>query len=214
MEFQAVIFDLDGLLVNTDDLLFKAANDISLEWKGQPIDREFFCRELGDANFSHDFAKRLNLPSDFIAGVLINLEAFFSSYELKLKPGARELLQYLVGQKIKIALASNSIREFVDKVIDHLHLKRDFETIVSIDDVTAPKPAPDLYLKAAKILKIQPNYCLALDDSPPGIVSAAAAGCQPLFVPNSYTLEPKKVASQYQVRQFDDLNEVLELIRQ
>jgi len=100
------------------------------------------------------------------------------------RPGAIELLDALAAADTPIGLASNSSREFVERTLSTAGLLNGrFHCVVTADDVENPKPAPDLYLAACRELGADPGACAALEDSPPGVASAAAAGLFVIAVP-------------------------------
>ena len=100
------------------------------------------------------------------------------------RPGALELLDALHAAGRRVGLASNSARAFVERVLDVAGLAASrFEALVTVDDVQNPKPAPDLYLEACSRLGAAPERSVALEDSPPGVASARAAGLYVIAVP-------------------------------
>ncbi len=101
------------------------------------------------------------------------------------RPGARRLLERLSEAGIPLALASNSEREFVQRTLESAGLFPDgpFAAVVSANDVEHPKPAPDIYLEACRLLGVSATEAVALEDSPIGVASAAAAGMFVIAVP-------------------------------
>jgi HAD superfamily hydrolase (TIGR01509 family) len=100
------------------------------------------------------------------------------------RPGALELLGRLAGAGVPVAVASNSQREFVERTLGGAGLLDGrFATVVSVEDVANPKPAPDIYLEACRRLSAEPGACVALEDSPTGVTAAAAAGMYVVGVP-------------------------------
>jgi HAD superfamily hydrolase (TIGR01509 family) len=100
------------------------------------------------------------------------------------RPGALDLVERLRGAGVPIAVASNSRREFVERTLSSVGLLGGpFQAVVSAEDVEHPKPAPDIYLEAARRLGAEPSRCAALEDSPTGVAAAAAAGMYVIGVP-------------------------------
>jgi HAD superfamily hydrolase (TIGR01509 family) len=100
------------------------------------------------------------------------------------RPGALELLARLIDAGVPVAVASNSQREFVERTLSGAGLLDGrFETVVSVEDVLHPKPAPDIYLEACRRLGARPEECAALEDSLTGVAAAAAAGMYVIGVP-------------------------------
>ena len=100
------------------------------------------------------------------------------------RPGARELLEALAARGTPIAIASNSTRAFVERVLDVSGLPLGgVGAVVTVEDVANPKPAPDIYLAACRALGAPPARSAAVEDSPPGVLSARAAGLYVIAVP-------------------------------
>ena len=100
------------------------------------------------------------------------------------RPGALELLRAVRAAGVPVGLASNSSREFVERALSVSQLADGhFDVVVSADDVASPKPAPDIYLAACAGLGVEPERAAALEDSPPGVASARAAGMYVIGVP-------------------------------
>ena len=112
------------------------------------------------------------------------MDAYVAEHGVEAKPGIHELLDYLKGQGIKTAIATSSPFVRARKYLDSLHLTQKFDCICSGHDVANGKPAPDIYLHAAACLGLQPENCLAIEDSPAGIESAFRAGCMSVLVPD------------------------------
>jgi len=102
-------------------------------------------------------------------------------------PGLIKLLKNLHMHGQHIAIASSSIREHIDMIIDRLSITHYFNVVVSGDEVIHGKPAPDIYLKAASALGIEPRYCVALEDAVKGAQAASAAGMRVVAVPTELT---------------------------
>ena len=105
-----------------------------------------------------------------------------------LRPGARELLIAVAAAGLPRALVTSSERSFMDAVLASTGLR--FDVLVCAEDVTATKPDPEPYLLAAKLVGVHPGDCFALEDSPNGVASAEAAGCQVIAVPSLVPIPP------------------------
>ena len=125
-----------------------------------------------------------------------------------LKKGARELLSYLHCENIKLALATNTSREKLDRKTKHLGILAMFDLIITSQDVQSKKPNPEIYLLTVTKLQLKPADCLVVEDSESGITAAIAAGCHCFYVPHKYTLNPKTIALKHSVRQFDNLLDI------
>ena len=99
--------------------------------------------------------------------------------------GLEELLELLRAKGLKLGMASNSPSDYVDAALGAIKVRHFFECVVSVDDVSKGKPAPDPYLAAAECLSVDSEDCLAIEDSPSGMRSALAAGMRCVVIPNA-----------------------------
>ncbi len=184
--YEAVIFDNDGLLLDTELAWTRAettlfarfghvfTDDHKRDLLGTPRDigARKLERYLGAPGRGEELVDEL--------GRLAHEEVLEG---VDPRPGAVELLAALRAAGVPHALATNSVPEFVERVLNQAGLDDAFEVIVSVADVPRPKPAPDIYLEAARRLGQPPQACAALEDSPTGVAAAAAAGMFVIAVP-------------------------------
>lgn len=184
----AVIFDNDGLLLDTEGAWTRA--EVTLfERRGREFTIEHKRSLLGSSRAiaSAKLEAMLELPpgaGPALMGELAELVWDEVGDGAPPMPGAVALLEALRAQGVPIALASNSGRAFVDRVLGIAGLAGAFDTTVAGDEVAAPKPAPDIYLDAARRLGAPPERCVALEDSPTGVAAATAAGMFVIGVPS------------------------------
>lgn len=184
---QAVIFDNDGLLLDTEEAWTRA--EVTLfERHGRAFTIEHKRSLLGSSRTiaGAKLEAMLELPGTGPA-LMDELAALVweeVAHGAPPMPGAVALLEALRGRGVPVALASNSARSFVDRVLAIAGLADAFDTTVAGDEVADPKPAPDIYLEAARRLNADPARCIALEDSPTGVAAATAAGMFVVGVPS------------------------------
>lgn len=215
-DIEAVIFDLDGTLLDSMQV-----------WKS--IDHEF----LGSRN--------LSVPSDLsaqIEGMSFNETAIcfkqmfelpesideikdiwhlmaFEKYqnEIMLKDGAYDFLSILIERNLKIGIATSNSRELAETCLKALDIIDKFDIIVTGNDITKGKPSPDIYLKAASHMNVQPDRCLIFEDVPNGIKAGMNAGMRTCAIYDDFsaplTLLKKELADFY----IDNFNELIEKLR-
>lgn len=212
---KAVIFDMDGLMVDTEPLHLQAFN-YALGKHGKYLtEEENTDRYIGvsDAEAAQDIAARFNLPIS--AAELVRIEHTKSRelYQTNLRPqkGLIGLLNDLKNAKYKIAIASGSDLKLIKTIIKNLKIERLIDQIASVEEVKNGKPAPDVFLKAAEKLDVNPSECLVLEDAPKGVQSGKAAGMRVFAIPSQYTKDQDFSLADKVV---DSLSEVFELIRQ
>ena len=184
----AVIFDLDGLLADTERLHCQAYQMTFLE-QGITLEELDYCEHW--VRFGRgitDWVTLNNLTVDPYSLRLRKSEHYSALLSSSLRPmdGALELLDALHGE-VRLALASSSYRDAINGVLAGLNIARFFDVIVSGLDVPAVKPAPDIFLKAAHDLGVNPEECVVLEDAEKGVLAAYSAGMRCIAVPNDYT---------------------------
>lgn len=195
---QAVIFDMDGLLVDSEPV-WAVAEGAMMTARGLTSDPEIQRKLvgmrmrdfLGGMRAAYNIADSLDTLSEEITARMIAL----IPDEVVPRPGALELLDYLYTRGIPCAIASSSPMSIIDATVTSHGWEHYFQTHVSGDDVQHGKPAPDIYIEAARRLGAAPENCLSLEDSPNGARSAVAAGTVCYAVPDVSHTTPAAFAS-------------------
>jgi HAD superfamily hydrolase (TIGR01509 family) len=186
MAIEAVVFDLDGVLVDSEHVWDAARRELAAErglpWP-EPATRDMMGMSSVEwSRYMHDRVGLPEPPEEISAEVVRRLEEIYRR-ELPLIDGAAEAVERL-AEHWPLGLASSSNRELIDLVLELSGLTRLFQVTVSSEEVPRGKPAPDVYLEAARRLGVAPARCAAVEDSENGIRSAKAAGMYVLAIPN------------------------------
>lgn len=184
----AVLFDMDGTLVDTEKLWDVALGDLARRLGGELSERARLA--MVGTNMAVSIGvlfDDLGLPRSAAAEAdalrwLGERAAALYAEPLPWRPGAEELLLAVGAAGIGTALVTNTERALVELGLASLGRDR-FDVVVCGDEAPLPKPAPDPYVRAAELLGTTPPRCLAIEDSPTGVTSAASAGCTVLVVP-------------------------------
>jgi sugar-phosphatase len=210
LEARALLFDMDGLMVDSEPLWFEVERDFARARGGEWTPAlAHACIGKGLANTVATMRDVMGLDVDVARDGDVIVDMFLErAPSLRAQPGCVELLDAARGV-VPIAVASSSARRLVRGVLDGLGLAPRFDAIVSGDDVAHPKPAPDLFLEAARRIGAEPAGCVVLEDSLAGVTAGHAAGMRVIAVPERETPGMERVATVI-VR---DLHEARALLR-
>lgn len=192
---EAVLFDMDGTLVDTEPYWIDAEYDIVRLHGGSWSDehaRKLVGADLLDAGEYMRAHGGVELSPAEIVGMLLDRVVERIRVEIPWRPGARELLSGVRSESIPTALVTMSWKRFSDEVVACLP-NDSFVVTIAGDEVRRGKPHPEPYLLAAERLGVDPRGCVAIEDSPTGVRSALAAGCRVLGVPHHVDI-PVEVA--------------------
>ncbi len=212
---KAVIFDMDGLMIDTEKLLQKywlvAAHTYGYAMEKQHV--------LGIRSLAAKYAApklQAELGADFDYEMLRSLRIklmneHIDAYGVEEKPGLGELLAYLKQNAYLTAVATATDWERTKRYLGSIGRLSYFDEIVCAPMVANGKPAPDIYLEAARRLNVEPSQCMALEDSPNGILAAYRAGMYPVMVPD--LSEPDEDTKKLLYRCVGDLSQVIDLLK-
>jgi HAD superfamily hydrolase (TIGR01509 family) len=188
--FDAVIFDMDGVLIDSEPLHYEVLAKV-LARDGFHLSREAneeFIGTTSEAMFATLIARH---------GLQRSVAEYIRIYDHAIvevlrrpypaQPGVKQLIAYLRANDLQLALASSSKRSWIEATLQSLQLADAFDAIVSGDDVERSKPDPAIYQLAAQRLGLTPERCLAIEDAPKGVESARRAGMTVLGVRTPYT---------------------------
>jgi HAD superfamily hydrolase (TIGR01509 family) len=182
----AVLFDMDGLLIDSEPLWLESETAVMARLGADWTERDQAALLGGSLNRTVRYllakASRPAPPEAVAEWLMSGIIARVRRGGVPVRPGARELLAATAAAGLPTALVTSSERSFMDAVLASTGLR--FGALVCADDVTATKPDPEPYLLAAKLLGVPSADCFALEDSPNGVASAEAAGCQVIAVPS------------------------------
>lgn len=192
MLIEAIIFDLDGLMVDSEPLA-KEAWRTFLTNHGHTLDRETSKAMLGLrlTECSRLVKRRYDLPLTVEQIAAQRSKWFLAALEGNLQPmpGLLELLDAIDARGLRRAVATSSPKFYAPAALREVGAAEGFEVIIAGDMVSEGKPAPDIYLAAAEALALPPAACLALEDSPNGVRAAKAAGMRCIAIPNALSAD-------------------------
>jgi HAD superfamily hydrolase (TIGR01509 family) len=183
---QAVVFDLDGVLIDSEQVWDAAREQLVRErggrWHNQAQQDMMGMSSNEWSRYMHDRLGLPEPPEEINDEVVRRMIALYRDH-LPLLPGAREAVERLAAH-FRLGLASSSNRPIIELVLELAGLTDLFEVAISSEEVGRGKPAPDVYLEAARRLGVGPERCAAIEDSHNGIRSAHAAGMVVVAIPN------------------------------
>lgn len=189
-KIEAVCFDLDGLMFNTEHVFYASADEL-LKRRGQRMSRGAMDAMLGlrPLESFRAFCNYLGLDEDPAELLAESRVIFYELLEDRLNPmpGLFELLQLIESLPLPKAVATSSTRDYLEKIFNRFDLMERFPIRLTAESVTHGKPDPEIYLKAAKQLQVLPANMLVLEDSGTGTRAAAAAGAYIVSVPHEHT---------------------------
>ncbi|MET0202152.1 MAG: HAD family phosphatase [Gaiellaceae bacterium] len=185
---EAVVFDLDGVLLDSEEIWDRAREELARERGGRWHNRaQRDMMGMSSTEWSRYMADVIGLPEppeEINREVVHRLTELYRE-ELPAIAGAREAVERLAA-RWPLGLASSSNRELIDLALELLGVEHLFTATVSSEEVARGKPAPDVYLEAARRLGVDPTTAAAVEDSHNGILSAKAAGMRVIAIPNAH----------------------------
>lgn len=214
--FTALLFDMDGLMIDTESVSGDAWR-LAAEEVGQPIDEALILGMVGLSvhkcvDFIAGHFQDRSLAETLSASCRRHYRRLLAHGELRVKPGIFDVLQWAEDTVLPGAVATSTQRELCDLKLARTGLQRFFRHTVAGDEVANTKPAPDIYLAAAALLDVAPAQCVVLEDSVYGVRAAQAAGMRVIMVPDILTPTSEDSAGTLAV--CHDLHQALSLLKQ
>lgn len=214
MKIKALLFDMDGLVLDTEKLYTRfwqeAARTLGFPMtKEQALGMRSLNRDAGAAKLKSYFGEEVDYSLVRNKRIVL-MDAFVAENGVSLKPGIHELLDFAKEQGIKTAITTSSPMERTKDYLSQVGLVDAFDELVSGYMVEKGKPEPDIYLYAAEVLDVKPCECMVLEDSPSGILAAHRAGCIPVMIPDQDEPDEATMPLLYAcVKQLDLVRELL-----
>lgn len=210
----AVCFDFDGLMFNTEHVFYASA-EVLLGRRGLPMTRAAMNAMLGRRPLESfrnlvDLLSLKETPADLLAESRV---IFYDLLETRLEsmPGLFELLDRIEAKGLPKGVATSSPRDYLEHMLGRFQLRPRFPVTLTAEDVTHGKPHPEIYLKAAKSLGVEPTNMLVLEDSHAGTKAGVAAGAFVVSIPHEHTAGHDFTGTQYVATSLTDPF-ILELI--
>jgi len=212
---QGVLFDMDGLVVDTEVLFSRFWREACADCGFDMSFEQSLCmRSLGREQGQQLLNRFFGPDADYMAvrtRRIARMEAWIDQHGVELKPGIRELLAFLKEKGIPAAITSSSPVPRIRKYLAFHGLDTAFDALCSGRDTPRGKPEPDIYLHGAAVLGLDPKHCLALEDSPAGILSAHRAGCLSVMIPDMD--QPDEDTLRLLYAKADSLLDIIDLIQ-
>lgn len=183
-----VIFDFDGVIVDSEELQYLSYSEVLARY-GAAVTREEYEREWIAAGLGPEYAVRcfaLPIGPDELRKVKEPIYHEMLRTRAQLIPGAAAAIERL-ARDMPLAVATNSTAADLALVLDPFDLRRYFAAVVSREDYSGRKPAPDAFLTAALRLAMPPASCVVIEDATKGVLAAERAGCPCIAIPNDFT---------------------------
>jgi beta-phosphoglucomutase-like phosphatase (HAD superfamily) len=215
--FSAVLLDMDGLMIDTEVVEFRSWERAAEDY-GWSISREQYAQLFGRTNrdcwalMTAWWEERPGSRGS-LAEVAERAAAYVSEEPVTVKKGLFDMLDWTERENVPVAVASSSVRALVADRLREAGADTAVDVIVGGDEIPHGKPAPDIFLEAARRLGCEPGVCVVLEDSDSGIRAAAAAGMTPFLVPDSSM--PRVIPAEVRALAYricDSLTDVLDIL--
>ncbi|MFH1434471.1 MAG: HAD family phosphatase [Pseudomonadota bacterium] len=191
MRPEALIFDMDGLMIDSERLYFEAEREIAGRF-GKTVEDRTLWNMMGRkpleslAIYAKDLGLAGTVTPEELLGIRDKIMKKKLAADLEPMPGLERIIGDFHGT-LKLAVATGAPMEFLDITLDGLDLRDKFDVLQASDDIGRGKPDPEIYLTTCARLRLAPEACVVLEDAQHGVVAAKAAGCHAVAVPTEYS---------------------------
>jgi len=175
-ELKAVLFDLDGVIIDSFEAWFHVLNHVRRDYKMKELDREQFKKNTWGTSVEHDLKYFKNASKEELVEKYKKTMLKYI-HKVKLMPDAEKVLKTIKKKKIKIGLVTNSFNDIVSKILKYHKIRNYFNSIVTADDVEKLKPYPDPVLKLCEKLNVMPDEAILVGDTKNDYKAGKGAGC-------------------------------------
>src|SRR3989344_1495216 len=186
---RGVIFDMDGVVIDSGEVIYSSWNDIFYKEFSITMPREEVAQQLGKSpkDFTQHFIDKYRLKiSNGELDIKIAMREDELAHTVMLKPGIKELMARLKG-KYKMALATGASRKNAEYYVNKFGLGSYLDFVIGGDEVREAKPNPEIFLNAARNLNLKPGECVVIEDAILGITAAKRAGMKVISIPDAFT---------------------------
>lgn len=211
---KAAVFDMDGLLIDSERIALETFVEIGDVYQLDGIE-ELYRQVIGMNHqaitkiVTEALQERVD-PKRFLADWSVSYQGKVAAKPVPVKTGVHEVLGALAHRKIPAAVATSTGTEMATKKLRNSGLLDYFQVLIGGDQVSQSKPSPDIYLRAAESLRVEPAHCLAMEDSPNGVRAAVAAGMQVVQIPDQLQPDADLLLLGHQV--FPCIDQVMQLL--
>ncbi|MFQ3788951.1 HAD family hydrolase [Halomonas sp. A29] len=210
MPIRALLFDHDGTLVDSEPVHFHMWERILADHGVTLLEETYIAQYAGKPTTDNakDMVERFHLErphQELAAKKSLVTQRRLDTEAFPLRPAVKEVIDFCHAQGLMLGVVTGAGRNGVEATLRHNGLHRHFATVVSGDDVTASKPAPDVYLLALERLGIAASECFAIEDTEHGVSAATAAGISCIAIPNRMTRQHDFSAATTVLENFDEL---------
>ncbi|OGD85705.1 hypothetical protein A2164_01455 [Candidatus Curtissbacteria bacterium RBG_13_35_7] len=208
---KAVIFDLDGVIVDSESIESRSLELLIRSYGKKPVfNSSGLIHEAGVSGGTYERIKKKHNIKEGREVLKTKKRAIFKklikSKKLKPLPGFLDLIDNIKQKNLKVGLASSRFPEYILLILDNLDARDYFEAIVGLTETIKHKPAPDTYLECANKLNVHPKFCVVLEDSQTGVEAAKNAGMKVIGIPSIYTREQDFSKTDKIVSSLSDIN--------